>query len=167
MKKGKKIGLVILLLFLGGMGFGISQMVQNPDQYQKGANVEVIFDASQYIYISKDELIEKLGEPEGIYDGSYVYETEVGVLDFTVKQDTVTKFKYMPNEPTSYKNQEDIFYMFGITPNKNTIKKTVDTNSTYKFQSVANGVFEFEIYDMKEKDKTFGWVFIDYQEPTK
>lgn len=167
MKKGTKIGLVILLLFLGGIGFGISQMVQNPDQYQKGGNVEVIFDASQYSYISKSDLIEKLGESKSVYDDSYVYETEVGVLDFTVKQDTVTKFKYMPGEPISYENQDDIFYMFGITPNKNTIKKTVDTNSTYKFQSVANGVFEFEIHGMNEKDKTFDMVFIDYQEPIK
>ena len=166
MKKGKVIGLVVLVLFLGGLGFGISQMVQNPEKYQSGVNVDVVFDASEYAYISTDSLIEKLGEPNDIYEyskeDSYVYED--GMINFTIRNDTVTKFKYMPVEPISYKNQNDIFYMFGITPNKNTIKKTVDTNSTYKFQSVADGIWEFEIHGMNEKEKTFDMVFISYQQ---
>lgn len=165
MKKGKTIGLIVLVLFLGGLGFGISQMVQNPEKYQEGGMVDVIFDASQYSYISKNDLIEKLGEPSDVYEyseeTSCVYEN--GMIDFTIRKDTVTKLKYMPSEPMTYNSQNDIFYMFGITPDKKTIKKTVDNNTTYKFQSVANGIWEFEIHGMNEKEKTFDMIFISYQ----
>lgn len=160
MKKGKVIGLLVLVLFLGGLGFGISQMVQNPEKYQSGANVDIVFDATKYSYISKGDLIEKLGEPNGIYEDIYSYDE----MEFTIKNDIVTKFKYIPNESVTYKSQDDIFYMFGITPDKKTIKKTVDNNITYKFQSVTDGIWEFEIHGMNEKENTFDMVFISYQQ---
>ena len=159
-KRGCLISAILLFIFACGMGFGIYQITQNPEKYQEGGNVEIVFDASQYSYITKDELIEKLGEPTGIYDTIYTY----AEMEFTVSNDVVTKFKYLPNEPVSYKNQDDIFYMFGVNPNKDNIKKVVDTNITYKFHSVSDDVYEFEVHGVNEDEKTFDIVFINFQE---
>lgn len=43
MRKGTKIGIAILVLFLGSLAFGISEMVKNPEQYQTGPDVDETF----------------------------------------------------------------------------------------------------------------------------
>lgn len=159
MKKGKIISLIVIIILIGSLGFGVSQIIKNPEKYQQGANVKTIFDASTYSFISKDELIKQLGNPKEIYDDIYTYEN----MEFTVKNDVVTKFKYTPNEPIKYEFKNDIFYMFGIKPDQK-MKKTFDNNLTYKFQSVTNNIWEVEIYGINEKEKTFDMVFISYQQ---
>jgi hypothetical protein len=43
MKKRTKIGLAILVIFLGSLAFGISEMVKNPDKYQTEPDVDKTF----------------------------------------------------------------------------------------------------------------------------
>lgn len=120
----------------------------------------LIINASQYSYITKDELVKKLGEPNKIIDEYYIYDE----MEFTVKKDIVTEFKYLPNNAVKYKFENDIFSMFGIRPNKDTITKTFDNNLTYKFQDVTDNIWQFEIFDVNEKNKTFGTVIIRYKD---
>lgn len=151
MKKRRIISFIILFIIFVTITSVVSEL---------GKDVDVIDDALQYSYISKEELIQKLGEPKRIDGDIYVYEEK----EFTIKNNTVTKYKYLPNEPVKYKIQNTIFKMFGITPNKNTMKKVVDNNITYKFQDVSDKVWEVEIYGMNEKNKTFDMIFISYKE---
>lgn len=151
MKKRKIIIFIVIFIVFITIASVISEL---------GKDVDVIYDVTEYAYISKDELIQKIGEPLKIDGDVYIYEEK----EFTIKNNIVTKFKYLPNESISYKRQNDIFRMFGITPNKNTIKKVVDNNSTYKFQNVTNKIWEFEIYGMNEKNKTFDIIFVSYQD---
>ncbi len=45
----KKIGLIVAIIFIGALGFSISRVVQNPEQYQnEPESVPVVFDALQY-----------------------------------------------------------------------------------------------------------------------
>lgn len=44
----KKIGLVVVVIFIGALVFGISRVVQNPEQYQKAdPNIEAIMEACE------------------------------------------------------------------------------------------------------------------------
>lgn len=64
MKKGKIIGLVILLFFLVQLDLGVSRMVQNPEKYQSTnqSDVKIVFDAPTFSRISTDALIKNMGE---------------------------------------------------------------------------------------------------------
>lgn len=73
----KKIGLVVAIIFVGALAFGVSRMVQNPEQYQNTSEtVPVVFDALQYEVkdgenITEAELINQLGEPDSIEEWNY------------------------------------------------------------------------------------------------
>lgn len=43
MKKRTKIGLAILVIFLGSLAFGISEMLKNPEKYQTEPDVDQTF----------------------------------------------------------------------------------------------------------------------------
>lgn len=44
----KKIGLVVAIIFIGALAFGISRVVQNPEQYQKtDPNIEAIMNSCE------------------------------------------------------------------------------------------------------------------------
>lgn len=150
MKKRKIISFIILFVIFITIASVVSEL---------GKEVEVIFDASKYSQVSSEQLVEALGEPRKIIDDAYVYDE----MEFTVKNNVVIKFKYLPNSSVKYNFENDIFKMFGITPNKDTMRKTVDNNLTLKFEDVTDEVWEFEVYGINEKDKTFDIIYISYQ----
>ena len=173
MKKGKIIGLVILLVFLGAVGFGVSRMVQNPEKYQSTNqnDIEVVFDAPSFSRISTDALIQKMGEADSVEDYAsktskgnfamkiYSYKQDNSSVEFIVCEDAVVRIHYFPNEPMTYKNETEMFGMFGISPGNN-IKKTADTGTVLRFQSVSDKVGGFDAYDIN--NKSFGYAYITY-----
>lgn len=173
MKKGKIIGLVILFIFLGAVGFGVSRMVQNPEKYQSTnqSDVNVIFDAPTFSRISTDALIKNMGEADSVEKYSsktskgnfdmkiYSYKEDNSSIEFLVCEDAVVRIHYFPNESIIYKNETEMFGMFGITPGKN-INKTADTGTVLRFQSVSDKVGGFDAYDIN--DKSFGYAYITY-----
>ena len=151
MKKRKIIIFIVIFIVFITIASVVSEL---------GKDVDVIYDVTEYAFISKDELIQKIGEPLKIDGDIYIYDEK----EFTIKNEIVTKFKYLPNNPVKYKTKNTIFSMFGVNPNKKTIKKIVDNSITYKFQDVTDKIWEFEIYGVNEKDKTFDIIFVSYQD---
>lgn len=172
----RKIGLIIALIFVGAMAFGISRIVQNPDQYQKqDEEISIILDCSKFSRISTEELKNELGEPTNIEDWNnstskgefqmqiYSYDFEGFKGEFITYEDTVVKLHLFSNSEWKVEgsNSDNIFAMFGIVPGDNA-KKTVDTGTTYKFSPVSDKVAEVEFYNYDKKAKTFDTVYVTY-----
>ena len=89
MKKGKLVFLMIVLLVVGGLVFGISRMLSDPEKYQSSnVSSNAIFDATQFYasenvanYLEKGRLVGVQGRIQtGFYnkdDNTRVYTTEV------------------------------------------------------------------------------------------
>lgn len=183
MKKGKVGCLVIVLIFIGGLIFGITQIVKDPEKYQKSEkSVDVIFDASSVSRISVEDLISKMGEPiekedwinkttKGNFDVStYTYDKEGIHYEFIITENSVIRLnvysnlnwnKAGDNFKYKQKNKEDILSLFGIVPNENA-KKSADNGSTFRISPVSNTVADFNVQGINETDKTFEFVKITY-----
>lgn len=176
MKKGKIIGLIVLVLFLGGIGFGVTQIMNDPDKYNGSTNqskVEAVFYAPSFSRISTDALIDKMGEAKAVEDyptttskGSYdmkiySYEDDNASIEFIVCDDAVVRVHYFPNEAITFKSENDIMGIFGIKPGQN-IKKTADTGTVLKFQAVSDTVGGVDAYDINKKDNTFAYAYVTY-----
>lgn len=168
----KKIALGVFVLFIGGLIFGITQIMNNPDKYNTKKDIEVVFNTNEYSRISTDELKSKLGEPSSIEDWNsetskgtfqmqiYTYKQDEDYYEFISYDDIVVKVHCFGNWKYN-KNKDDIFTMFGIEPGKDA-KKTVDTGVTYKFSPVSNKVAEFEVFNFNEDERSFDTVYITY-----
>lgn len=183
MKKGKVGCLVIVLIFIGGLIFGITQIVKDPEKYQKSEkSVDVIFDASSVSRISVEDLISKMGEPiekedwinkttKGNFNVStYTYDKEGIYYEFIITENSVIRLnvysnlnwnKAGDNFKYKQKNKEDILSLFGIVPNENA-KKSVDNGFTFRISPVSNTVADFNVQGINETDKTFEFVKITY-----
>lgn len=183
MKKGKKGCLIFVLIFIGGLIFGVTQMMKSPEKYQKSEkSIDIIFDASSVSRISAKELIIKMGEPikkenwvnktsKGNFNVStYNYDKEGNHYEFIIAEDSVIRLSIYSNlylnkkgEYFQYmqKNKEDILSMFGVTPNENA-KKVVDNGVTFKIRPVSNKVAVFDVQAINENDKTFGAIKVTY-----
>lgn len=65
----KKIIIGVVILLIGALAFGISRIVQNPEQYQKQEEtISVVLNCSKFSRISTEELFAELGEPEKTED---------------------------------------------------------------------------------------------------
>ena len=150
MFRKKKEIIIFVLIIIGGFTWFILHFSKKPN---------IIIDVNQYSYITKDELIQKLGEPIKIIDEIYTYNE----MEFTIKKDVVVGFKYLPNNSIKYNLQNDVFAMFGINYDKTKMKNTVANGSTYKFQDVSENIYEVEVYGLNKTEKTFDMIFIKYQ----
>lgn len=169
MKKGKIIGLVVVLIFVGALGIGLSQMSKNPDKYQGGpSDVNTILDATQF-YVDKNttmsekQIIEKLGEPDSVEKWNYkqsgktypIKTLRYGNYEYLLNSDMLQRINL--NEEIKYKNKNDILKMFGLQKYKNSVIK--DTNSSYRVSNC--GVNDFWIqYD--DSAKTMNFIKISY-----
>lgn len=170
----KKIGLIIGVILIGSLIFGVSKIIQNPEQYQKKSeNVTVVFNCSKFSRISADELKAELGEPTSIEDWdnktskgnfqmqTFSYDFEGFYGDFILYENKVVKLHLFSDSQWEEKNFNNIFSMFGIKPNEN-IKKVADTGFTHKFSPVSDKVAEVEIYNFDKNNNTFNTVYVTY-----
>ena len=172
----KKIGVFIVIIFIGALCFGISRIAQNPEQYQKqNEEISVILDCSKFSRVSLTELQAELGEPSRVEDWTnqtskgdfpmqiYTYDFEEFYGEFIIYEDTVVKLRLFSNSEWTVEgnNSDNIFYMFGIEPSENA-KKTVDTGTTHKFSPVSDKVAEIEFYNYDKQSKTFDTVYVTY-----
>lgn len=172
----KRIGIFIALVLIGGLCFGISRMMQNPEQYQKKSeSVSVILDCSKFSRISAEELKNELGDPKAIKDWNnetskgnfqmqiYTYDFEGYYSEFILYEDTVVKLHLFSESQwvVEGSNSDNIFAMFGIVPGENA-KKIADTGTTYKFSLVSDKVAKVEFYNYDKETKTFDTVYVTY-----
>lgn len=172
----KKGGVIAAVILIGALGFGISRIAQNPDQYQNHKeNVSLILDCSKFSRISKDELKNELGEPKAMEDWNnqtskgefqmqiYTYDFEDFYGEFILFEDTVVKIHLFSDSQWKVEGTDldNIFTMFGIALGDNA-KKIVDTGTTYKFSPVSNIVAKTEFYNYDKKSRTFDTVYITF-----
>lgn len=171
----KKITLFIVLIFIGALVFGISQIIKNPEQYQKKDEVSVIFDLSKFSRISTEELKDELGEPKNIEDWNnkttkgefqfqiYTYDFDGFYGEFILYENTVVKVRLFSNSEwvVEGNNSDNIFTMFGIVPGEKA-KKVADTGTTYKFSPVSDKIAQVEFYNFDRENKTFDTVYVTY-----
>lgn len=171
----KKIGLIIVLMFIGALAFGISRIVQTPEQYQSDKEIPVILDCSKFSRISADELKKELGEPKNIEDWNnqtsngefqmqiFTYDFEDYYGEFILYEDTVVKLHLFSNSEWKIEGSkfDNVFTMFGIVPGENA-RKTVETGVTYKFSPVSDKVAQLEIYNYDKENRTFDTVYVTY-----
>ena len=168
--------LIVIFLFGIGLAFGISQIIQHPEDYQKKEqNITMIFDSSKFSRISTETLIEELGEAKRIEDWTnstskgefamqiYSYDFDDYIAEFILYENTVVKVRLFANSKWQIEGSsfDNIFAMFGVTPDENA-RKTFDNGYTYKFSSVSNKVARIEFYNYDKKDKSFDTVYITY-----
>ena len=68
-KYEKKIGLVVAIIFIGALAFGISRVVQNPEQYQKtDPNIEAIMNSCEVTEAQAETI---WGYPSGMWCWQY------------------------------------------------------------------------------------------------
>lgn len=171
----KKIIIGVVILLIGALAFGISRIVQNPEQYQKQEEtISVVLNCSKFSRISTEELFAELGEPEKTEDWNnqttkgefpmkiYTYSFDGFNGEFIAYEDTVVKLHLFSDSSWTVEGKSDnIFAMFGIVPGDNA-KKIVDTGTTHKFSPVSDKVAEVEFYNFDEENKTFDTVYVTY-----
>ncbi|WFD12250.1 hypothetical protein [Tepidibacter hydrothermalis] len=151
MKKGKLIFLVIILMIVGGLVFGISRVMNNPEKYQSSnVSSNVIFDVTQFYAsenatVSESKLIEMLGDPDEIEEWdykklskSYPIRTLIyGNYRYNFNSDMLQRISI--EEEIPYENKNEILEMFGLKKYKNS--DVTDTNSAYRVTNC--GVHDF------------------------
>jgi len=174
-KKGCLAASIIIGLFAFGLVFGIVQMMKDPDAYNTSnevQDVDLIVDASQFSRITSAELVNVLGEPNNIenwnykitesksYDAvTYTYQNDQ-VYEFMLIDDQVVRFTIdSSSAPINFKNEGEIFPMFGITPSEN-LKKIQTAPSIIRYHLVSNKIAEVWIPDVK--DESFGMIKFTY-----
>lgn len=140
----KKIGLIVAVIFVGILVFGISRVIQNPEQYQKEpeSSVPVVFDALQYEVkdgenITEEELINQLGEPDSIDEWNYevgggqyypLRTLYYGTSEYTFNDDKLQRITLY--DKFTYESKEDFLPMFNLKQYSNT--QINDTNFYYR-----------------------------------
>ena len=151
MKKGKIIFLVITFIIVGGLIFGISRVMNDPEKYQS-ANVDsnVMFDATQFYTsenetVSENKLIEMLGDPDEVEEWNH----ETTSKSYPIRTLMYGNYKYHFNsdmlqrisieEEIPYESKDKILGMFGLKKYKNS--SINDTNVAYRVTNC--GVHDF------------------------
>jgi hypothetical protein len=151
MKKGKLVFLIIVLLVVGGLIFGISRMMSDPEKYKStNVNSNAIFDATQFYTsenatVSETKLIEMLGDPDEIEEWNH----ETTSKSYPIRTLIYENYSYHFNsdmlqrisieEEIPYENKDEILGMFGLKKYKNS--SINDTNSSYRVTNC--GVHDF------------------------
>lgn len=137
----KRVGLIIVIIFIGAMVFGISRVIQNPEKYQN-ESVPVVFDALQYEVkdgknITEAELINQLGKPDSVEEwnlevaGGWYYPMRTlyyGTNEYIFYDDKLQRITLY--DKFSYNSKDDFLPMFNLKPYSNT--QINDTNSYYR-----------------------------------
>lgn len=167
----KKIGFVIVGLFIIALIFGISQIVKNPEKYNSASTeASVVFDAMQYEVkdnsnISESELIQKLGEPDNIEEWNYETETHsypirtlhYGNYEYSFNDDNLQRLTIWDEIP--YTSKDDFLNMFGLKKYANTMIN--DTGLYYRaFNCGVNDIWiEYTDSIIKMVKISYGTVF--------
>ncbi|WP_431030129.1 hypothetical protein [Lysinibacillus sp. LZ02] len=134
------------------------------------STVEQVIDVTQFSKISSSKLVEIMGEPEKIEDFEwlvsrtnqsivgklYIYEGnkyEFILFDDVLVRLNVYSGNYMGYDDTvmSFEEKEDIFSMFGITP-QSSMRKEADTNYALRYEKVSESVEEVWILEIENKN---------------
>lgn len=159
MKKGRFIFLIIVLLMIGGLVFGISRIMNDPEKYQSSnVNSNAIFDATQF-YVSKNatvsesKLIDILGDPDEIEEWNH----ETTSKSYPIRTLIYGNYKYHFNsdmlqrisidEEIPYESKDEILEMFGLKKYKNSSVK--DNNFSYRVTNCGVNDFWTQYSDGK------------------
>lgn len=158
--------LIVSLVINGTAGDEtVSTIVSNQDE-----EIPMILDANKFGRISTDELVKIMGEPEEkeetvfkmsetrAYDTTY-YIYENGTYEFMIIDGKVVRFT-MYGTGQTYKNDDEAFSLFGITPGPN-ITKVADTGMAIRYQNVNENVDDFWLVE-DSKPNSIGTVKITY-----
>ncbi|MBS4880176.1 MAG: hypothetical protein KH138_07735 [Firmicutes bacterium] len=139
----KKFGIIIAIIFVGALIFGVSRMLQNPEQYQNNDTpVSVVYDALQYEVkdgknITESELVNQLGEPDRYEDWNYevgngkyypIRTLYYGSNEYSFNDDKLQRITLY--DKFSYNSKDDFLPMFNLKQYSNT--EINDTNSYYR-----------------------------------
>lgn len=172
---GCLITLIFTALFAFSICFGVSQIIKDPEKYNKSNEIQIVFDSTIYADISVNELFDLIGNPEHSDEWSnetskgsflmatYGYNFDDMYVEFIVHDNTVVKVHCFSNDTWSVPSNDinTIFQMFNISPD-DAIKVTVNTGSTYKFSPVSEKIDKLEIYNYDSNSKTFDTIYITY-----
>lgn len=169
----KKIGLIVAVIFVGVLVFGISRVIQNPEQYQKEpeSSVSVVFDALQYEVkngenITEEELINQLGEPDSIDEWNYevgggqyypLRTLYYGTSEYIFNDDKLQRITLY--DKFTYESKEDFLPMFNLKQYSNT--QINDTNFYYRafYCGVHDLWLEYSDGEITMTKITYGSIF--------
>lgn len=168
----KKIGIVVAIIFIGALAFGISRVVQNPEQYQNtNEAVPVVFDALQYEVkdgenITEAELINQLGEPDSIEEWNYevddgryypIRTLYYGTNEYSFNDDKLQRITLY--DKFSYNSKDDFLPMFNLKQYSNT--QINDTNFYYRayYCGVHDLWLEYNDGEITMTKITYGSIF--------
>ncbi|MCH7321786.1 hypothetical protein LZ480_07750 [Solibacillus sp. MA9] len=136
----------------------------------KSKTVEQVIDVTQFNKISSSELVKIMGEPEQIEDFEwtvpknnqsivgklYIYEGnkyEFILFDDILVRANIYSGDYIGHDNTimSFEEKEDIFPMFGISPNSS-MRKEADTNYALRYERVSDDVEGVWILEIENKN---------------
>ncbi len=173
-KKKKPKGCLIVILFffvIGAIIAGTQAGQQTSETGNKSENV--ILDVGKFSKISTDELISIMGEPASLVENEYAspkgtvypsksYYYSDNKYQFVVIDDKVITLHIdLNNDPIKYKNEKNIFSMFGINPS-DIIVKVADTGFALRYESVTENIDEFWINNMDSSEKKINNIQIRY-----
>lgn len=172
-----KIKLITMLIVLSCFMAGCStKKVKEIDK-----KVKEIEDVSQYSNMSVDDLTRVMGKPtsketwtnktsKGNFEvTTWMYDKNSNHYEFIIADGMVVRLslyseKYWTNEGKSFSYQgktKEILKMFNIKVGKNA-KEVTDNNLTYTLSNVNDKIEEFDIQDINQKDKSFGFIKVTY-----
>ena len=168
----KKIGIVFGIIFVGALVFGISRVVQNPEQFQKTSeNVPVVFDALQYEVkdgknITEADLINQLGEPDKVEEWNYevsggkyypIRTLYYGANEYNFNDDKLQRITLY--DKFQYKSKDDFLPMFNLKRYSNT--EINDTNFYYRafYCGVHDIWLEYTENEITMAKITYGSIF--------
>jgi len=159
----KKVIILISIILLCLVIYGCSTPTESSN------NVDPVLDVTQFFRITSEQLIDLIGEPKEVdkwnyekADGnvypitSYYYDI-LGECEFLVIDNKVARLNI--NNEMQFKNEKDIFRMFGIVITDN-IKKVADTGYALRYSPVSDKVADLWITNIN--DKKFDNVKITY-----
>lgn len=179
-KKGCLVTVLIVIgLFSFGLIFGITQIIKNPEKYTTSSNtvskVDMIIDVTQFSRITEDELIKIMGKPSDIEKWNYkisetrqyptityTYNKNKMTYEFIIIEGKVVRFTINSEDAKiPFKNNQEVFPMFGITPSDN-LKKIVDTGYAFRYHLVSDKIAEVLVLDIDKENKSFGIIKFTY-----
>lgn len=164
-KKKRFLPFLIVLCLFGFFVIVDKQRTKNQDNF--------IIDVGQFSKITSVELNKIMGKPEDIEEWNYDtgvdtfpaitysyklnnFRYEFLEIDKKIVRLTIYSSKYNDKNGDSfkYKDEKELFSMFGLKKTKNTVK-VADTNSALRYQPVSDTVYDYWIPILDSNKKTF------------
>lgn len=89
------------------------------------------------------------------------YSPQGSATQFIFYEGKCVKYQYISDNDIPYEKKEDIFAMFGISPQKD-MSLVADTNFAMRYLNVTDSISEFYVQIMDSRAKTFSAVKVTY-----